>query len=89
MARTKQADRLDEYERRYRELAGQLANIGLSTQGASRAATPAAAHPAANATLTNRSCTSLLPVDGQGRRQDRHPKAQPSRSRALQRMDRQ
>ncbi|MGO9658062.1 MAG: DUF6788 family protein [Acidimicrobiales bacterium] len=33
MARTKQADRLDEYERRYRELAGQLANIGLVHSG--------------------------------------------------------
>ena len=33
MARTKQADRLAEYERRYRELAGQLAGIGLIYSG--------------------------------------------------------
>ena len=33
MARTEQADRLAKYERRYRELAAQLANVGLIYSG--------------------------------------------------------
>jgi hypothetical protein len=40
--------RLDSYERRYRQLAAQLADLGLIS-----AATPDAPHPAANAEPTH------------------------------------
>jgi len=58
-ARAKKSGQLVKYERRYRELAGQLANVGLiSIQVASLVAAQAAAPRGASATPTRPSCTA-------------------------------
>ena len=90
MATKRTSTCLESYERRYRELAGQLADIGFIATGSGGASL----QPVRERELWL-SCRPaptprpLLPVDGKGGRQDGQPATQPGRGCPLQRMDRQ
>ena len=84
MAKATSEERLADYERRYREFAAQLAEIGLISSGSVRR--PCTRSRDAGLQASRQSAATaraLLPVDSRGRRQDRHATAQWPRSAAV------
>jgi len=89
MATKRTQSRLDAYERRYRDLARQLGEIGYIAAGSLAPRFNRCGKRTAPATPTTPAARALLAMDGKSRRQDHQPQAHPARSRALHRVDRQ
>ena len=90
MATKRTTTRLEAYERRYRELARQLADVGYIASGqCGSSLQPVRQRELWLSRRPAPTPRALFPVDGQGGRQDGQSETHPERGCALQRMDRQ